>query len=514
MKRLRITVVDLVTKGPTTGLFAWVMNANLASIMPQVIAVWCERLGHNVRYICYTGFEDLTAELLDHPDVLIVGAFTQSALTAYAISALYRARGAVTVLGGPHARSYPQDSAKYFDYVLGFTDKALLERVLSDLAPQRPLGLELSAARQPHHLPGVKERWKFITPTLAKAPALKLVPMIGSMGCPYTCSFCIDSIVDYQPLDFDQITEDLRFLDVNMRRPKVGWHDPNFGVRFNDYLHTIERAVTPGRIKFVAESSLSLLSEPNLKRLQRAGFVGMLPGIESWYDFGNKSKARAVTGHHKVRQAADHVNLILRYIPFVQTNFVLGLDCDEGAEPFALTKTFIDLAPGAYPAFSLFTAYGQAVPLNLGLQRAGRVLPFPFHFLDSNEAMNVIPAHYRWDEFYALNADLVRYAWSGARVWRRLAANRGVTAKALNFIRAMSSSRIRYQAKVAHLIRTDFSVRRYMQGETTDLPEFYRRQVQNTLGPLWEALPVGALTHDQNAYLKNQSYSVAPTAAE
>ena len=40
----------------------------------------------------------------------------------------------------------------------------------------------------------------------------------------------------------------------------------------------------------------------------------------------------------------------------------------------------------------------------------------------------------------------------GARVWRRLAANRGVTANALNFIRAMSLSRIRYQAKVAYLL--------------------------------------------------------------
>lgn len=40
----------------------------------------------------------------------------------------------------------------------------------------------------------------------------------------------------------------------------------------------------------------------------------------------------------------------------------------------------------------------------------------------------------------------------GARVWRRLAANRGVTANAPNFIRAMSSSRIRDQAKVAYLL--------------------------------------------------------------
>ena len=44
-------------------------------------------------------------------------------------------------------------------------------------------------------------------------------------------------------------------------------------------------------------------------------------------------------------------------------------------------------------------------------------------------------------------------AWLiGARVWLRLAANRGVTTNAPNFIRAMSSSRIRDQAKVAYLL--------------------------------------------------------------
>ena len=215
-RRLRIAVVDLVARSPTRALYARVMHANLASIMPQVIAVWCEESGHDVKLVCYTGFEDITELVPRDIDLLIIGAFTQAAQLSYAISNLFRQRGVVTVLGGPHARCYPQDSRKYFDYVLGFTDKAILNAVLEDCSPHRPMGVHLTAKGQPPTLPGVRERWKFIEPIIAKAPALKIVPMIGSLGCPYTCSFCIDSVVEYQPLGFDQIRDDLRFLLTKM----------------------------------------------------------------------------------------------------------------------------------------------------------------------------------------------------------------------------------------------------------------------------------------------------------
>lgn len=282
MRKAQIGIVDLVTKAPTRALYARVMNPSLASVMPQAVAVWCEERGHDVRFVCYTGAEDLLSELPDRLDVLFIGAFTQAAQLAYAISNLFRQRGAVTVLGGPHARCYPDDARKYFDYVLGFTDRNVIEQVLDDRAPHRPLGVQLAANRQPGQLPGVRERWKFIAPTLDKCPTrIKVVPMIGSLGCPYTCCFCIDSVVPYQPMSCDQIREDLRFLMRTVPQPYVGWHDPNFGVRFDDSLTAIEEAVPPGAVVFGAESSLSLLSEPNLKRLRAAGFKAMLPGIEA-----------------------------------------------------------------------------------------------------------------------------------------------------------------------------------------------------------------------------------------
>ena len=515
-RRLRVAILDLVSKRPSRKLYARVMKPNLASIMPQVVAVWCQQLGHDVRFVCYTGFEDLSQELAGDADVLFIGAFTSAAQTAYAISNLYRRRGTITVLGGPHARCYPEDAARYFDYVLGFTDKATVEDVLRDCAPHRPVGVLLGARRQPLDLPGVQERWQFIEPTIAKAPTFKLVPMIGSMGCPYTCSFCIDSVVDYQPLAFEQIRVDLRFLLGKMRRPRVAWHDPNFGVRFDDYLTTIEEAVPAGSIDFIAESSLSLLSEPNLRRLRKNGFKGMLPGIESWYSLGNKSKTGRNIGADKVKQISEHINLILEYIPYVQANFVLGLDFDQGPEPFELTKQFVDRSPGAFPGFSLLSAFGRAAPLNLELQRENRVLPFPFHFLDNNKAMNVRPRHYNWPEFYDHLIDLTRYAFSWPRIYRRMRANQTPIPKWLNVVRAVSSEgfgRLKYHSTIRRLLDSDRSVQLFFEGETKVLPKFYEAKVRQDLGPLWDLLPPGALAHDPHAYLKSDQAEPARAPA-
>jgi hypothetical protein len=138
MKKLRIGIIDLVSRGATRAWFARVMNANLASIMPQVVGVWCRQEGHDVSFICYTGFENLQADLPDKVDLVFIGAFTEAAQTAYALSNLLRAtKGAVTALGGPHARCYPQDALRYFDYVLGFTDRGLYHDPYAYLESQR-----------------------------------------------------------------------------------------------------------------------------------------------------------------------------------------------------------------------------------------------------------------------------------------------------------------------------------------------------------------------------------------
>lgn len=512
MRRLHIAILDLVTNEvPMHSLYGRVMNPNLAGIMPQVLGVWCEQAGHDVRYVCYTGRENLLEELPGDIDLLLVAAFTQAAQLAYALSNLFRGRGAITVLGGPHARCYPEDARTYFDYVCGFTDRTVLDDVLRECAPHRPLACYVSAAQQPTELPSLEQRWKYIEPTLAKAPTIKVVPMIGSLGCPYTCNFCIDSTVEYQPLSFTQLAADLKFLLTKMKKPIVGWHDPNFGIQFDDYMNAIESSVPPNRMRHIAETSLSVLSEPHLRRLKQNGFQAMLPGVESWYEMGNKSKTRR-TGMDKVEQVADHVNMILRYIPYLQANFVLGLDGDQGAESFELTKRFVDLAPGAFPAYSLLSAFGRATPMNLDYQRAGRVLPFPFHVLNTVQSMNVQPKQYAWPEFYDHVVDLTRYTFSWRAIGRRFAATKTLIPRWMNVVRGISSEgfgRIRYHSLIRRLLDTDASVRGFMEGETDQIPEFYLSLIRRELGPAYPYLPKGAMSHDPNAFLKAESQEVS-----
>jgi hypothetical protein len=74
-------------------------------------------------------------------------------------------------------------------------------------------------------------------------------------------------------------------------------------------------------------------------------------------------------------------------------------------------------------------------------------------------------------------------------------------------LRAVSSEgfgRIKYHTEVRRRLEADRQVRRYFEGETTELPQFYMDQVRKDLGPLWEWLPQGALYHNPDAYLASQ----------
>jgi hypothetical protein len=214
----------------------------------------------------------------------------------------------------------------------------------------------------------------------------------------------------------------------------------------------------------------------------------------------------------KVEHISEQINMILRYIPYVQTNFVLGLDVDKGEEPFELTKKFVDMTPGAFPGYSLLSAFGRAAPLNLEYQQNNRILPFPFHFLDNNHAMNVKPINYSWLEFYSQIIGLGKHTFSWKAIAKRLIATKATIPRWMNVVRAISEEgfgRIRYNEEIYKQLKSDNGFRSYFEQETSELPQFYKDFVRAEMGPLWEWLPEGAMFHDPNAYLNSVEQRVA-----
>jgi hypothetical protein len=207
---------------------------------------------------------------------------------------------------------------------------------------------------------------------------------------------------------------------------------------------------------------------------------------------------------------------MFQYVPYVQTNFVLGLDSDAGEEPFELTKRFVDKTPGAFPGYSLLTAFGEAAPLNLEYQREGRVLSFPFPFLNNHLAMNLKPKNYEWIDFYDKVIDLTEYTFSKKAIWRRFIANKGTTPKWMNFMRAVSQEghgRIRFYKQVRKNLLEDASFRNYFEGQSKQLPSFYINIIKEDLGAWWQWFPKEAIEHNAYAYLHKKETSTILSVA-
>ena len=127
-----------------------------ASITPQAVSVWCRQLGHEVHYATYLrpgaarGAAAATTwtSSSSPPTPRRARSPTRSAR-------LYRRRGTLTVLGGPHATSFPTDSLRFFDLVVHDCDKPLVASILrGEFAP----GSVVSSGHLLEEVPSVEER--------------------------------------------------------------------------------------------------------------------------------------------------------------------------------------------------------------------------------------------------------------------------------------------------------------------------------------------------------------------
>jgi len=483
---MRVGILDILalpSRHPAENFYRLLLTKQFASVTPQAISVWCRRQGHETFYATYYGVGHAHKLLPSNLDVVFICCYSQASPLAYALGAIYRKAGTRTVLGGPHAKAFPLDCLRFFDLVVKECDEKLIADVL---AGQFDPGALISSAQPFDDLPTVEERMPEIRASAfffnRVGSPLTIVPMLASVGCPYSCNFCIDFDNPYRALPRDRLAADLRYLAANLPGTPIAFHDPNFGVKFDETFEVLEAMPTHQRAPYIMESSLTILRGERLKRLKATNCVFVAPGVESWTDYSNKAGVGRQGGLEKVTRVVDHFQQLSENVEYLQANFIFGLDGDVGDTPIELTKLFMDGTPFAWPAINIPVPFG-GTPLYDDFMRTGRILkamPFGFYY-----APYLVTTLKNYDPvtYYEKLIELFVHASTPSMLKKRMASTKNWRVKLLHWSRTVGTrARISDFRAILDLLRSDARFRAFHEGRTPELPEYYHRQYENILG--------------------------------
>ncbi len=495
---MRVGILDLLTASVSQGRIEAVHSRRfkryLASITPQAIATWCRQLGHDVRYATYYGQQDPRTLLPDDLDVVFMAVFTQASALAYALAKLYRKAGTLTVIGGPHARAFPIDCLRFFDLVVQDCDKSLIDDILRGSFDRNTV---VTSGRPLRDIPTVEERLPEIraaTFTGGRPTMLSNVPMLSSVGCPYRCNFCVDWNNPFVLLSTERLATDLRYVSRHLPGILVGYHDPNFAVKFDQVMEVMESVPANARNPYVMESSLTVLRGERLRRLRETNCVYVAPGIESWADYSNKAGVGSQVGQAKLDNVVAHFEELHEHVPGLGASFIFGTDSDAGDEPIDLTAEFLRRVPFVWPGMNIPVPYG-GTPMFADLLRENRILkamPFTFYY---TPYLVVQLKHYGPLEYYEQMLRLYSTVTSGTMLARRVWHTRGYRMKGVQVLRTLSMSdgaaKLR---RIWRQLKADPGVRAFHEGEGETLPAFYRSEYRRRLGPYGDLMTEADMT--------------------
>ena len=189
---------------------------------------------------------------------------------------------------------------------------------------------------------------------------------------------------------------------------------------------------------------------------------------------------------------AEQLQALREYLPYIQTNFILGLDTDAGDEPFELTKEFLRRTPFLFPTLNVPVAFG-GTPLYRDLLKGGRILkamPFSFYWTPH---LTLILQHYDALAYYRHMVDLYAMLVSGDMLRRRLTVKAPRFVKVINAYRTFAYGAILAELRqIVYRLQTDRDYRAFHAGLTRALPTDYARAYQRQLGRYAELMPIEA----------------------
>jgi hypothetical protein len=280
----------------------------------------------------------------------------------------------------------------------------------------------------------------------------------------------------------DQLKVDLEYISRNYPSVTVAFHDPNFGVRFNELLEVMESLPNGRCPPYMIESSLTVLRDDRLRRLKDTNCVYVAPGVESWSDYSNKASAGRSSGETKLARVLEQFDRIRGNVPYIQANFIFGLDADSGYAPVKLTKEFMIRAPYVWPVMNVPVPFG-GTPMQRRLMKDERILsqmPFAFYY---SPFLVMRLANYTTVEFYEKMIDLLEFTSSTEMLRRRVAAAPSTRIAGLHALRSagIRGTLVKFR-KIIKRLKEDRALRDFHDYGKGCLPQVYEKLYDRMLG--------------------------------
>lgn len=325
---------------------------------------------HEITYIEVDDIRALT-ELPNGFDLVAISSYTAQMDEGYELAERYRDAGVLTVLGGPHVSSVPEEAAQHADAVVCGQGEVSWPAVLRDAetgALQRFYGsqyAEFDLENAPMPAFELLDRSKYNRLTVQT-----------SRGCPHLCEFCGSSVLiarRYQQKPAQKVLAEIDRLCELWDRPFIEFADDNSMVN-RRYWRALLPEIQERKIRWFVETDVSVSFDEDLLELMReAGCAEVLIGFESPLE--SDLDGIEVARNWKKRQWAkyrDAVRKIQSRGIAVNGCFVLGLDT-QGPEIFDAVLEFAT-DTGLYDVQITLQTPFPGTPLHARLKAEDRLL--------------------------------------------------------------------------------------------------------------------------------------------
>ena len=356
-------------------------------------------------------------------DLVGISCMTSNAPRAYQLAQEFRKRGKKVVLGGVHPTILPDEAMKYADSVVVGEAEGVWEQLLVDCENGN---LKKKYSQEPPSL----ERFipmKFRKET--KKRLFNVIPVMTTRGCPYSCDFCCVSDLYGKKIRHSPISNVVRDISESGGKIYIFLDDNIIGEPA--YAKELFKAITPLKIKWVGQASISFVHDTELMKLAaKSGCCALFFGLESVSIAQLKKMRKSIKDIEKMGEAVKKIKGLGIHF---HASFVFGFDDDTPAI-FPDTLEFLRKNKINTATFNILTPYpGTAVYKRFKAE--GRLLTDNWKYYDHSTVVfkpkNMTPYELQageiWTkkEFSKLSSIILNLPWSMSHPLLYVAMNLG-----------------------------------------------------------------------------------------